>query len=159
MSASLSVVIMGIVCFDLINMIDFLKAINYGMGTYGEGGAAAQRGDAAADSVGQLDAKGTIDLLHSKGIVLSAQDQAKLLNQQADAASQRQMRDSMELNTFNAGLANNFSNARSQRDMALNAQKFAAENTANQLRELSANRSTNERLISNSLNAVSGWMR
>lgn len=140
-------------------VFDFLKGINEVVGAYGGGGSAAQRGAAAANTVDDYDAGKVIDTLHKNGIVLSAEQQAKLQNRQADIASRRQINDSMELNTFNAGLANNFSNARTQRDMALNAQKFAADNTANQLRELSTNRATNERLISNSLNAISGWMR
>jgi hypothetical protein len=88
-----------------------------------------------------------------KNITLSAQDETELMQNNANDAAQRQA--DLQLDTLQrvAPLNNEIANANTQRNMVVSAQKYNADNVANQLNNLQAARATNAAAISNAINA------
>jgi hypothetical protein len=116
-------------------------------------------GDNSADSRANRDKDGmpklTIDsvrkLARSKGITLSAQDETALMQDNANDAARSQAELQLETARRSAPLDNEIANQNTQRNMVVNAQKYNADNVANQLNNLQAARATNAQAISSAM--------
>ena len=66
-----------------------------------------------------------------------------------------QMRNLAQMQGVSAGLSNNLKNLTAERALALNSQKFAADNVRDQLNTLAQNRANNTQAILGAMNSVS----
>lgn len=100
-----------------------------------------------------LDTKKVFDTLQKYNITLSPEDQMKLSQRRAKQAGQDNLDLQLQGLAGSIGLTNQARNAETQRSMVINAQKFNADNVANQLNNLQAARATSATAISNAINS------
>lgn len=122
-------------------------------------GRGAAQGEMAGSSLPKRTEKDMIGFLRQQGIVLSPQQELAIQQKLVEDAAGQQNQLYQENLGLGAGLGNQAANANTQRQMALNAQNFAAQNVANQLSNLSDRARTTQATLAAAGNTAASLFR
>ncbi len=132
----------------------------FGLNNNGNSSASSSNSSGSPSSDNpDLSAEQVHQYLVKHNLKLSADDEASLQNQKAQDAYNMQMRSQLDAQRQQAPLYNDIANTNAERNLVLNAQKYAADNTANQLNNLQQARNTAQVGISNALNTTASMFK
>ena len=100
-----------------------------------------------------------VKFFKDNGLILSPEQQAALSQKYAEQANNLQLNTQLRSVQQLAPYANEAQNQNTQRNLIINSQRFAADNTANQLNNLQQARNTAQAGISNAFNTTASMYR